>query len=215
MERQSIAVCFALAEEAGPFRKLAGDGAPIFITGIGRLNAEKAVREYLKDRLPELLLTCGFAGGLDPALAVGDVVFEVSSNAGKGADVEAKLISAGAKKAKIHCADRIATTAVEKKKLRDETGADAAEMESGAVQAVCRERSLLCATVRVISDTASEDLPVDFNEFLKPDKSVDMGKLFLTAAMSPKKMAGLMELQKKTKLAAERLAEVLAKVMET
>lgn len=213
MEREFIAVCFALAEEAGPFRKVAGDSVPVFITGIGRLNAEKAAREYFKDHSPGLLLTCGFAGGLSPVLAIGDVIFEVSSSAGKGMELEAKLISAGAKKAKIHCADRIAARAVEKRKLHDETGADAAEMESGAIQSVCRERGILCATVRVISDTANEDLPVDFNDFLKPDKSVDMGKLFLTAAMSPKKMAGLMELQKKTKLAAQRLAEVLVKII--
>ena len=142
---------------------------------------------------------------------VGDVVFEVSTN---DVALQARLTAAGAKPAKIFCADRIATTAAEKKELRNATGADAAEMESGAVQIVCRERGIGCATVRVISDPANEDLPLDFNKFLKPDKSLDMGKLFLTAAMSPKKMGGLMELQKKTKVAAQRLAEVLIKVIE-
>lgn len=207
----SIAVCFALQEEAGPFKKLSGEKVPVFYTGIGRVNAEKAVREYLKNHTPGLLLTCGFAGGLEPGLSIGDVIFEVSPVA---PGMQEKLVAAGAKPAKIFCADRIASTAVEKKKLREQTSADAAEMESGAVQAVCRELSIPCATVRVISDAANEDLPVDFNDYLKPDKTVDMARLFFTAAMSPKKMAGLMELQKKTKLAAERLGEVLVKIIE-
>ena len=46
-------VCFALKEEAAPFRKMAAGtaaaapAASILITGIGRRNAEKSVREFL------------------------------------------------------------------------------------------------------------------------------------------------------------------------
>lgn len=212
MEQKSIAVCFALPEEAGPFQKRCGERIPVFFTGIGKANAEKAAREYLKHYSPGLLLTCGFAGGLDPQLQVGDVVFETSS--GDNGEVHARLIAAGARLGKIFCADKIATTAVQKQKLRDETGADAAEMESGAVQNVCRERGIPCATVRVVSDTAGEDLPLDFNDFLTPDKRLDMSKLMMAVARKPWKMGALMDLQKKTKLAAERLGEVLAKIIE-
>jgi nucleoside phosphorylase len=214
MEHNSIVVCFALPEEAVPFQKRSRD-IPVFFTGIGKANAEKAAREYLKGRAPALLLTCGFAGGLDPALNVGDVVFETANSDGaKDGAMRAKLIGAGAKPVKIFCADKIASTVAEKKKLREETGADAAEMESGAVQSVCHERGVPCATVRVISDTADEDLPLDFNEFLTPDKKLDMGKLMLSVAKKPWKMGALMDLQRKTRLAAERLGEVLVKLVE-
>ena len=67
--------------------------------------------------------------------------------------------------------------------------------------------------MRVISDTANEDLPLDFNALAKPDKSLDYGKLAWAIAKSPGKIGALMELQKKTRFAAEQLAEVLGKII--
>ena len=245
-------VCFALKEEAAPFRKTARAkaGVSILITGIGRQNAEKSVRAFLaggasvpasRERVltgqarlvsslapPDLVLTCGFAGGLNPDLKLGEVVFEfIPGGSGResaqirtgekseptDAGCYEKLVAAGAKPAKIFCADRIATTIAEKKTLRGETGADAVEMESAAIHAVCRERGVACVTVRVISDTANEDLPLDFNALAKPDKSLDFGKLAWAIAKSPKKIGALMELQKKTSFAARQLADVLEKIV--
>ena len=206
----STLICFALKEEAAPFRKIAAGktGITILPTGIGRQNAEKSLREFLATHSPKLVLTCGFAGGLNPELKLGDVIFETSDET-----LRTKLLGAGAKPLKIFCADRIATTIAEKRKLREQTGADAVEMESAAIHAVCAERGIPCATVRVISDTANEDLPLDFNALAKPDMRLDYGKLFLAIARSPGKIGTLMELQRKTKFAAEQLAAVLARII--
>jgi adenosylhomocysteine nucleosidase len=214
----SFLICFALKEEAAPFRKIAA-GKPdtsILIVGIGRQNAGKSVRGVLADgksTVPELVLTCGFAGGLNPDLKIGDVVFESPEPSIFNLQLATRLTVAGAKPAKFFCADRIAITVREKKELHKETGADVVEMESAAIHAVCRERGISCATVRVISDTANEDLPLDFNTLAKPDKSLDFGKLFFAIAKSPGKIGALMQLQKKTSFAAAQLAAVLEKII--
>jgi adenosylhomocysteine nucleosidase len=204
-------ICFALKEEAAPFQKMAAgkSDVSILIVGIGHENAEKSVRKFLAENSPELVLTCGFAGGLNPDLKLGDVLFEIGN---RKSEIGNQLVAAGAKPAKFFCADRIATTVAEKKKLRAQTGADVVEMESAAIQAVCAGRGIPCATVRVISDTADEDLPLDFNALSKPDKSLDFGKLFFAIAKSPGKIGALMQLQKKTSFAAKQLADVLAKI---
>lgn len=203
-------VCFALEEEAAPFRRRVSAKAvvSILITGIGRKNAQTAVDQVLALDRPALVLTCGFAGALNPELRIGNVFFSTDEPA-----LHEKLTSAGAKSAKFFCATRVAVTAAEKAELRRSTGADAVEMESEAIQALCRERGIPCATVRVISDTANEDLPLDFNLLAKPDVSLDYGKLALAVAKSPGEIPALLRLRKNTKLAAERLAEVLAKVI--
>jgi uridine phosphorylase len=209
-------VCFALKEEAAPFRKIAAvkPGIAILIVSIGRQNAERAVREYLAANTAEMVFTCGFAGGLNSDLKIGEVVFETGNQSGPPyTGCYEKLVAAGAKPVNFFCADHIATTVAEKKKVREETGADAVEMESAGIHAECWERGIPCVTVRVISDTADEDLPLDFNALAKPDKSLDFGKLAWAIAKSPGKIGALMDLQKKTSFAAERLAAVLEKVI--
>ena len=202
-----ILVCFALPEEAKPLRKLCRDlpDVRVLVTGMGRMNTERAVAAALREEKPALVLTCGFAGGLDPALKLNTVLFETTDAA-----LAARLRDAGLRPAKFHCATRMAVTAAEKAALRRETGADAVEMESEVIHTLCRARGIPCATVRVISDAASEDLPLDFNQLSKPDLSLDYGKLLWAIAKSPGKIPALLRLQKNSSRAAQRLAEVLA-----
>jgi adenosylhomocysteine nucleosidase len=202
-------VCFALKEEARAFQKLAADReeVAILITGIGRKNSERTLVERLSQLSPLLVLTCGFAGGLDPKLTPGDVLCSTSDE-----ELRGKLTAAGAKATKFFCATHIATTVAEKLELRRSTGAEAVEMESEAIHNVCRERGIPCATVRAISDTANEDLPLDFNQLSKPDLSLDYVRLLWAIAKAPGKIPALLRLQKNSSLAAQRLAEVLAKV---
>lgn len=205
-----VLVCFALREEAGPFRKLVEgrQGVVILITGMGRRNAEKSVRDFLQLESPRQVFTCGFAGGLNPALKLGEIVFSTLQRSTWEA-----LQQQGAKSAYILTRDRISTTVADKAELRRQTHQDAVEMESTYIQQICREQKIPCTTVRVISDTAQENLPLDFNQLSKPDLSLDFGKLAWAIVKSPRKLPALLRLRKSTKLAAQRLAEVLAKVV--
>ena len=205
-----VLVCFALKEEAHAFKAPAASRPHtyILITGIGKKNAERSVREFFNQHAPERVFTCGFAGALNPLLKTGDVVFDTNESA-----LREKLANAGARPATFFCSPRIATTVSEKADLRRTTGADAVEMESEAIHAICRERAVPCATVRAISDTAQEDLPLDFNRLANPDSSLNYGKLMVAIAKSPRRIPALFRLQKHCKFAAERLAETLEKVL--
>ena len=203
-------VCFALKEEARAFQKLsAGDpGVSVLITGMGQENSRRALLEQLKEFTPSFVLTCGFAGGLNPALGIGDILF-----ASDDPKLRARLTTAQATPAKVFCATRIATTVVEKAELRRTTGADAVEMESTAFAEVCGARGIRFAIVRAISDTANDTLPLDFNELSNPDLTLHFGKLAWVIAKSPGKIPALLRLQKNSSQAANRLADVLTKVV--
>ena len=209
-EVRKVWVCFAVKEEARAFQQLVGESGnvKVIFVGIGKRNAEQAIREALAEERPELVLTCGFAGGLRLDLTMGTVVFD----ADPGTGLQPALLAAGAKPARFHCAEQVAATAAKKLALRESTGADAVEMESQAICAVCREQKLPCATVRVILDTAQEDLPLDFGRLMTAEQKVSYGKLALALAKSPGKVGALLRLRKRTQEAARRLAEVLARI---
>jgi len=68
---------------------------------------------------------------------------------------------------RFHCADRIAVTAAR----RPNYAAGLAQTPwrwNRVICELCRARAVPCATVRVISDVADEDLPLDFNAVLSP-----------------------------------------------
>jgi nucleoside phosphorylase len=210
-QKKITLVCFAVKEEAAPFLKLVKNnpGISVLVTGMGRKNSERALLQALPQILPGLVLTCGFAGALDPRLKIGDVVFE--------ADAESRLAptlqATGAAPAKFHCAPRVATTIAEKTALRKSTGADVVDMESQFIRQLCREKKIPSATLRAISDSALDDLPLDFNELMTKDDTLSFSKLTVALMKSPGKIPQLMQLQKNTRLAAQKLAGVLEKLL--
>jgi len=204
-------VCFAVKEEAAPFKDAIASrlDVQILLTGMGRRNAEKSIRAALSSQKPALVLSCGFAGALNPDLSFGTVLFFCDD----APHLQSRLLAAGARPARFHCSNRVASTAAEKRQLWETTHADAVEMESQIICKICGEHQIPCATIRVILDTASEDLPLDFNFLMTADQQMDYRKLAFSLAKSPSKIAALLRLQKQSKAAAEKLASVLQKIV--
>jgi adenosylhomocysteine nucleosidase len=204
-------VCFAVKEEAAPFKAAVASrpDIQILLTGMGQRNAEKSIRAAISAQKPTLVLTSGFAGALNPDLSLGTVLF--SSDDPR--HLEPKLLAAGARPARFHCANRVASTAAEKRALWQSTRADAVEMESQIISNICREHQIPCATIRVILDTAAEDLPLDFNFLMTADQQMDYRKLAFSLVKSPSKIPALLRLQKQSKEVASRLANVLLRIV--
>ena len=211
MPSRPALVCFAVKQEAQPFRDVIAGRTriEILVAGIGRKNSERGLLNALQTVTPGLVLTCGFAGGLNSDLATGTVIFSADENAG----LTPALLAAGARPVRFHCALNVATTAEKKKALRKTTGADAVEMESEIIRALCREQGIPSATVRVISDAAHEDLPLDFNGLMNARQELHYGRLALSLLRSPGKIPALLRLQRQTQAAARNLAAVLEKII--
>ena len=206
-----LLVCFAVKEELRYFSPpfLGSVSLQIWMTGMGRRNAALNIRKAIQQLRPERVITAGFAGGLNPALGCGTVIYDQDLDAGFKLELE----ELGAMPAKFHCHRRVATTAEEKAALWRETSADAVEMESSVIRTICREFQIPSATIRVISDDARQDLPLDFNALMTSDDRINYFKLFRAILSRPSRIPKLIEFQQQTVQAARKLGGVLEELL--
>ena len=176
-----------------------GDRWWMVASGPGPRLVERALEE--KKNVNGIIST-GFCGALDPALQIGDIVV--------GGDA-AVASEAPFMRGEIFSADRVVVTAAEKRALRNRTGAAAVEMEAAAVKNKAAEWGVPFMCIRVVSDTATGDLPLDFNRFRNADGNFSRARIALAAMTRPfSAMPGLMELDRNCRRAAQTLGDFLA-----
>jgi len=204
-----LLVCFAVKEEARFFPDWLHLHCQAWMTGMGRRNAVEGIRQAIALVQPKRVITAGFAGGLNPGLKFGTIVYEQDFDAGYGG----KLEELGAVRATFHCHRRVAITAAEKSALWKSTGADVVEMESSAIRNICREQKIPSATIRVILDDASQDLPLDFNALMTPEDRINHARLIWAVVSRPWRIGKLIEFQQQTVAASRRLGAVLGELL--
>jgi adenosylhomocysteine nucleosidase len=148
------------------------------------------------------IVSVGFCGALDPALQIGDIVISGEFPEELGASfVQGDVFSV----------DRVAISAEEKRELRASTQAAVVEMESGAVARKAREWNVPFGCVRVVSDVADEDLPLDFNRYRDRDGRFNRVRIAWAGVSRPfTVLPGLMRLDRNCRRAADRLGEFFA-----
>ncbi|OGW49020.1 MAG: hypothetical protein A2V62_05830 [Nitrospirae bacterium RBG_19FT_COMBO_58_9] len=195
----------------------------IIQTGVGPAAASRVAGRVLKERAMSLVMSTGFACALVPA-QVGDLLIgtAVSSVAGEGAwtmggnsmlcdeAVRAGLLVVAkdrgmtAQVGTIVSAPTVVWQAEDKCRLRRLTKATGLDMESASVATVAQDRGVPMAIVRTVSDLVDEDLPLDFNLFLRPTGWLQG---LQAVVCHPSSLAGLNRLRKQSQVAADRLTE--------
>ncbi|MGA2193524.1 MAG: hypothetical protein ABSG42_09155 [Nitrospirota bacterium] len=196
-----------------------GMDVAIFVSGIGGERAYRTVKAACGTLPLSAYIQTGFSAGLTGELAPGDIVTgeKVIDAGGDGRVYEADpgLLEAACRafgercnKCSFLAVERTVVLASEKKRLGIEYGCSALDMESaGAARAAFEER-VPFISIRAISDGADEDLPLDFNLFMK-DGALDWPKFLLHVALHPGVVPPLLRLGRQSRLAAIRLAGAL------
>ncbi len=174
------------------FRALSSHAHGLYIlliqSGIGPRKARTITQEILTGTSWDIMISTGFAGDLESD-SIGSVL--IGHEVVFGQDPTSHLCSTpqsirchpdwvktalsvscmggtSLRTGRFVSVDRVLTRSVDKQQLRASTGAVGVDMESAAIGEIAQKHGIPFLIIRTISDGLSEDLPVDFNLFLKP-----------------------------------------------
>lgn len=165
------------------------------------------------------IVSAGIAGAFAPQLRVGDIVIgeHIIGHGATDPALAARLASAlpGAMLGPIKGGDQIWARAADKAAMFGSTRALAADMESHVAARVAARHNLPLAVVRVISDSAAEDLPPAALVGMKPDGGMALGAVLRSLARRPTQLPALIRTGRHAEVAFQRLravAEAIARL---
>jgi adenosylhomocysteine nucleosidase len=181
--------------------------------GIGPQRAA-ALSRRLDERgdLPSSLALVGVAGGLDPALAAGDIVLASTAWDEEGRRAPCTVIPlAGASVGPILTVSRALYTPAEKA-ARREAGALAVEMEAYPLAGWAAERGLPFVHARVILDPFDEPLP-DLGDVLDEYGRIQPAGLLRILLAHPSRIAEMAQLVRRSQVTAPPLGRLAQAVV--
>ncbi len=233
---------FALAIEAGCFvdtlsqvRVTRGDGftarqgrhgdrqVVLVESGTGAERAAHAAQAMIYAYRPRLVVSAGFAGGLDPRARRQDLVVATSLVNISGGQIEldpaaiAPWLEEGRDlhRGRLLSLDRVVRRRDEKQQLSRLHDALAVDMETFAVAQVCRQRAVDFLAVRAISDAVDDELPPDIGKLLAQRSFAgQLGAALGSIFRRPASVKDLFNLHQNALASSSRLAKFLGMLVQ-
>jgi adenosylhomocysteine nucleosidase len=218
-----IGILTGLTAEARLLRGFGGKKAhePI----VGRTGACATRARHEAERLVAsgaiALVSFGLAGGLDPRLKAGDLIFadRVVLPDGRSVPTDAEWLQsacaragssdAGAFVGPVAGTGQLLATITEKRRFAEQSGALAGDMESAAAAAAAASAGLRLLVVRAVSDDAVSTLPSVARVPLRPDGGLSFGAVAQTLCARPAEWPAVARLALDTRAALAALRGVV------
>jgi adenosylhomocysteine nucleosidase len=173
----------------------------VFVAGgIGARAAAAASLLMVDHFKPDALLSTGFCGALTDDLGVGDLLVgrTTKSRCDEALLDLARTAAPQSRQGSLRTVEKVILKAEDKKKLREETGALAVDMEAEAVALAARSRNVGFLSVKVVIDTPSEPLASSYS---------GCWRVLFDVLSNPMTIGQMIYDSKRVKLAADRLRD--------
>jgi adenosylhomocysteine nucleosidase len=196
--------CRTLKYESRRHKVFENGDAVLICGGIGAGAARRATEAIIRDSDPSRIVSVGFAGALDPALQVGDVIEPgVVINGNDGSRT-----NAGSSEYVLVSYPAVCGTE-QKKKLREAFRADLVDMEAAAVAQGAEARGIEFGALKVVSDDAEFAMP-DVQRFVSSDGDLRTSAFALHVAIRPWLWGSTMALGRNSTRASRALCNAIA-----
>lgn len=175
--------------------------------GMGVAAARRATEAIIDECQPSLVLSAGFAGALDPALRVGEILEpNLVINGRDGVRTET-----GRGQGTLVTFDAVAGRD-QKKKLRSAYAAAAVDMEAAAVAQGAAVRGVRFGALKAVSDEAGFEMPL-LESFVR-DGSFRTGRYALHVAVRPRLWSTTVALARNSAKASKALSVALEQYLD-
>jgi len=159
-----------------------GHSLRLCLSGMVPSVAHGRVERLLDDFRPDIMISCGLAGALQPHLVVGDLIVQ-SRRPDLVAIAESALQTAGVPfhVGSLVTVSRPVLSPVDRRALAERTNAIAVDMESQTIAGFCHERAIPCLALKGVSDGIDDDLTPILGGF----EIVDIPRIALRVLMRP------------------------------
>jgi len=192
-------------------------------TGVGPKKAGAAANRLLKDHAPQVVLSIGAAGAVDPSLHVGDIVIadtimhyaggHFETAAPQSETIAGQLSNAGLPVFRGGCftVGTFIHTAREKRLIFENTGARVIDMESASLAKRFCPAGVVFLDIRIVSDTAREDA-FNIEAYYAGKKKagwMGTGAYFMR---QPGELLRALRLKRNVRLVSSRIADIIERV---
>jgi adenosylhomocysteine nucleosidase len=188
----------------------------IFHTGVGRRITEKGLTEFLDQHSFKILISSGFAGGVNSDLNAGDLFMADNiSDVELLTVAEVALTTRRPHRGKLLTSSGIIHSTAKRIELARERAADAIDMESDVVAQTCAERGVRMLSLRVISDTANEPFPAPPSVLFDVERQkTPLASLASHLLANPGAIPRLIRFNRQIRQARENLTNALVALIE-
>jgi adenosylhomocysteine nucleosidase len=190
--------------ESRTFKFFEHENAALVCGGIGAEAARRAAEAILTLYKPEIVISAGFAGGLDPALKAGQALTpRLVIDAGDGSRIDS-----GAGEGILVSFAAVADSE-QKANLARAYGADVVDMEAAAVSRCAQAHGIRFAACKVVSYPRDQRLP-PVARFVAADGRFQSFHFLAHVAVRPWLWVGVGQLARNSSIAAQSLCKRLA-----
>ncbi len=203
---------------------VAGRSVVLVATGDGAANAARVAAELLCQRPIAGLIVVGVSGALSPALETGSLIVarrvvqvDVPVPVPDPRWVEQVRGCGGVEVGTVLSAPKLLCTRVSKAAAYAGLGNGepaVVDLETAALARVAADHGVPYIALRAISDTAEEDLPLDFNRYCDESGRVDRVRVAGAAVLRPGLIAPLWRLKRRVAMCSQNLAGLIYRTLK-